>query len=94
MNNDRIYYSHEAEIYAMRYRGVLAMLFLIFGVGLGAIIALLLAPTSGKVTRQELTNTVEEKLQAGRETVEPMVKRAEVEFDDLKNTVKDHLKQS
>jgi gas vesicle protein len=94
MNNDRIYYSHEAEIYAMRNRGVLAMLFLIIGVGLGAIIALLLAPTSGKVIRQEFANNVEEKLQAGRETIEPMVKRAEVEIDDLKKNVKDHLNQS
>jgi gas vesicle protein len=94
MNNDRIYYSHEAEMYAMRDRAVLAMLFLTFGLGVGAIIALLFAPSSGKVTRHQLANYGEEKLQTGRDAVEPMVKRAEDEFDDLKKNVKDHLKQS
>jgi len=92
MNAYRIYYSDEAKMYAMRDRAVLGVLFLSFGVGIGAIIALLFAPSSGKETRYQLGNNIEEKLQAGRATVEPMVKRAEVECDDLKKNVKDHLK--
>jgi gas vesicle protein len=93
MKNDRIYYSHEAEMYMKRDRTLLAMLFLTFGLGIGATIALLFAPTSGKITRQELTNNIEDRVQAGREAVDPMVKRVEKKFDEVKESVNDHRKQ-
>jgi hypothetical protein len=40
MNNDRIYYSHDAEVQALRLRSILTVLCLIFGVGIGAALAL------------------------------------------------------
>lgn len=92
MNSDRIYYSHDAEMHAMRDRTLLAVIFLIFGVGIGAGLALLFAPMSGKKARHDLSKTVEQGLKDGREAVEPMVKRAEKEFDELKKNVEEHLK--
>lgn len=103
MNNDRIYYSHEAEMYAMRGRSILALLFLSFGMGIGAVIALLFAPTSGKTIRHQIADKVEDSVQTGRDSFDPIKKRVEEklqngrdaveeEFDDLKKNVKEHLK--
>jgi gas vesicle protein len=94
MNNDRIYYSHEAEMHAMRDRTVLRLVFLTFGLGIGAILALLFAPISGKKVRDDLTKTMGDGWNNGRDAVEPMVKRIEKEFDDLKKNVEEHLKKS
>ena len=92
MSNDRVYYSHDAEMHAMRDRTVLTLIFLAFGLGIGAALALLFAPASGKKARHDLSKTVEQGLKDGREAVEPMVKRAEKEFDELKKNVEEHLK--
>jgi gas vesicle protein len=94
MNNDRIYYSHEAEMHAMRDRTVLRLVFLTFGLGIGAILALLFAPISGKKVRDDLTKTMGDGWNNGRDAVEPMVKRIEKEFDGLKKNVEEHLKKS
>ncbi len=90
MNNERVYYSHEAEMYALRDRTVLAMLFLTFGLGIGATLALLFAPSSGKITRHDLAKSVGDGFSHGRDTVEPVVKRVEKELDDLKHTINEH----
>ena len=92
MNSDRIYYSHDAEMHAMRDRMVLTLVFLTFGLGIGVVLALLFAPTSGKKVRKSLTKTVEQGLKDGREAVEPVVKRVEKEFGELQKTVEGHLK--
>jgi len=52
MTNDRVYYSHDAEMHAMRDRAVLTLAFLAFGLGIGAVLALLFAPMSGKKSAQ------------------------------------------
>ena len=92
MNSDRIYYSHDAEMHALRDRTVLTLVFLTFGLGIGAALALLFAPSSGKIIRHDLARSVEEGLQTGRETVEPMVKQVEKEFGELQKNVEEHLK--
>jgi gas vesicle protein len=92
MNTDRIYYSHDAEMNAMRDRRMLSLVFLAFGLGIGITLALLFAPTSGKKTRHELTRSVEEGLHTGRENVEPLVKRLEEEFAELRKNVEERLK--
>jgi gas vesicle protein len=92
MTNDRIYYSHDAEIHAVREMTKLMVVCLIVGLGIGAAVALLFAPSSGKTTRRDLAKSVEEGLQTGRETVEPMVKRVEKEFGELKKDVEEHMK--
>jgi gas vesicle protein len=93
MNNERIYYSQEAEIRAMRNRTVLALVFMTFGLGIGAALALLFAPSSGKTTRHEIAESVDDGLHASRETVEPIIKRLEDQFNDLRKNVEEHLKQ-
>jgi gas vesicle protein len=92
MNNDRIYYSHDAEMHAMRDRTVLTLVFLTFGLGIGAVLALLFAPMSGKKVRDDLTKTVEQGWNNGRDAVEPIVKRVEKEFGELQKNVEEQLK--
>ncbi|MBZ0307563.1 MAG: YtxH domain-containing protein [Anaerolineae bacterium] len=94
MNNDRIYYSHDAEMHAMRDRTILTLVFLTFGLGIGAILALLFAPSSGKKTRHGLAESVGDGLNTGREAVEPMMKRLEEQFNELRKNVEDRLKHA
>jgi gas vesicle protein len=92
MNNERIYYSHDAEMHARRDKSLLTVLFLTLGLGIGAAFALLFAPLSGKRMRHEIGQSVEEGLHTGREAVQPLVKQVEQEFVDLKKKVEDRLK--
>jgi gas vesicle protein len=87
MNNDRIYYSHDAEARAIRETAKLTMLCLALGASIGAALALLFAPSSGKNTRANVTRSVEESFNDGRKAVEPLVKRFEEEVSDLRNNV-------
>lgn len=92
MSNERVYYSREAEMHAMRDRTILTLMFLIFGLAIGVVLALLFAPTSGKKAREGLTQTVEQGLKDGREIVEPVVEQVEKEFGELKKNVEERLK--
>lgn len=92
MNNDRIYYSHDAEMHALRDRTMLTLVFLVFGLGIGAALALLFAPTSGKKVRDDLSKSVEQGWNNGRDAVEPMMKRLEEEFAKLQKNVEERLK--
>jgi len=92
MNDDRVYYSHDAEVHAMRARTVLTLGFLTFGLGIGAILALLFAPSSGKKTRHELAKSVEDGWNSGRDTIEPVVKRLDKELTELRKNVEERLK--
>ena len=92
MKNDRIYYSHDAEMHSMRNRIVVTLVFLMLGSGIGAILALLFAPSSGQSTRRDLTKSVEEGLQNGLDTIQPIVNQVKREFGDLQKTVEEHLK--
>jgi gas vesicle protein len=95
MNNDRVYYSHDAEARAVRETARLTLLCLALGAGIGAALALLFAPSSGKKTRATVARTVEEGLADGRKAVEPIVKQIEEEVSDLRNSVEEgitHLK--
>jgi len=91
MNSDRIYYSHTAEMHAMRVMIRLTPLCLTIGLGIGAVLALLFAPASGKKIRDELAKTFEDGLQNGREAAEPMVKRLEKDFDELRKNVEERV---
>lgn len=94
MNNDRIYYSHDSEVQAQRFQAMLTFLFLVFGLGIGAAMALLFAPKSGKKIREELAKNVKDGLQNGRENIEPVVKRIEKEFAELQKNVEDKMPRS
>jgi gas vesicle protein len=91
MNNDRIYYSHNAEMHAIRSMTRLTVLYLALGLGIGAVLVLLFAPTSGKKIRDELAKTIEDGLQNGREVVEPMAKRLEKDLDELHKNVEERI---
>lgn len=90
-NNERIYYSRDAEMQAMRHRTIFTLLFMTLGLGLGAVLALLFAPSSGKDTRNEIAGNVEDGLQAGRHNLEPTMKKLEKEFAEFRKTVEERL---
>lgn len=87
MSNDRIYYSHSAEMLAMRAKATLAVFCFFLGTGVGAVLTLILAPATVKTSRLELAKNVESHLRSGREAVSPMVKKAEKEIADLQKKI-------
>jgi len=94
MNTDRIYYSRDAEIQALRDKTLMAIVLMAIGLGIGAAIALLFAPAPGTNTRQEISHTFEAGIKEGRDTVEPLVKRLEHDMSDLRQRFQDRVKQS
>jgi gas vesicle protein len=94
MNNDRIYYSHDAEVQEMRNRSFFTLLFMTLGLAVGAVLALLFAPSSGKTARDEIAQNVEEGLKTGRENFEPTMKRLQEEFADFRKSVEERLNHS
>jgi len=91
MNNDRVYYSREAEIEVMREMTKQALFCILLGVGTGAALALLFAPTSGKHIRENIAKTVEGGLKDSQDAIDPMVKRLEKDFIDLRKKVEDRV---
>jgi gas vesicle protein len=91
MNNDRVYYSHDAETRAKREMATFTMLALMLGLGIGALLALLLAPSSGKKARHDLAKSMGENWENGRDAVDPMVKRLEEKFGDLLKNVEERI---
>jgi len=76
-NNDRVYYSHDAETHAKREMAALTMFALTLGLGIGVMLALLFAPTSGKKARHDLAQSMGKDWENGRDAVDPTVKRLE-----------------
>jgi gas vesicle protein len=91
MNTDRVYYSRDAETRAKREMTAWALFALTLGVGIGALLALLLAPSSGKKARQALARSVGQEWETGRDAVDPMVKRLEERFGELLRNVEERL---
>jgi gas vesicle protein len=94
MNTDRIYYSREAEMHAQRERTMLTLLCIMFGLGIGAVMALLFAPATGKNTRKDFAKNMNEGLKDGRESIEPLVKRLEEELKDVRKSIEERLKHN
>lgn len=91
MSNERVYYSHDAQMQAIRDMIRLAVGAIVVGAGIGAVIALLFAPSSGEKTRKNIGKAVEEGLQSGREAVEPIVNRIEKDFSTLQSNVEERV---
>jgi gas vesicle protein len=94
MNNERIYYSRDAEKYAMRRTSILTFLCISGGLAVGAALALLFAPSSGEKTRKTLAENIGEGVSTGRESLEPVIKKLEDQFNDLRKNVEERLKQN
>lgn len=92
MNTDRIYYSHDAKMHALRNRTTLTLAFLTLGLGVGAALAVLFSPVSGKKARQDFAESVEEGLNTGRESIEPVINRLEEQFNGLRKSIDERLK--
>jgi gas vesicle protein len=93
MNNDRVYYSRDAETHAKREMTAVTTLALALGLGIGAIAALLFAASSGKKTRQDLARSMEKGWEDGRDAVAPVVKRFEENLGELRNNVEERISQ-
>jgi len=91
MNNDRVYYSHDAEIQAKREIAAFTIVALALGLGIGALLALLLAPSSGKKTRHNLAQSIGENWENGRDAVDPMAKRIEEKFGELLKKIEERI---
>jgi gas vesicle protein len=86
--NERTYYSHEAEMRAMRERAMAVGMFMLLGLGIGAALALMFAPKSGEKLRKELAEGVEDRF--GRDANKTL-HRLEKDFNDLRKRVEDRL---
>ncbi len=91
MNNDRVYYSHDAETQAKREMIAFTTLALTLGLGIGALLALLLAPSSGKKARHDLAQSLGENWENGRDAVDPMVKRIDEKFGELLKNIEERI---
>ncbi len=91
MAEERIYYSREAEQQAMREMTRLTLLYAALGLGIGAGLALLFAPSSGKKIRMSLSRTLEEGLNRGQEAVEPLFEQIHEQVGDLRETVGERI---
>lgn len=89
--NDRIYYSRDAEMQAMRERALAVGIFMVLGLGVGAVLALMFAPKSGSQVRKELASGIDDRLDSGRETTNKTLHRLEKDFADLRKRVEDRL---
>ncbi|MDX2077102.1 MAG: YtxH domain-containing protein [bacterium] len=94
MNNERIYYSRDAEMRVARQKTLLTLICLSAGLGIGAVLALLFAPESGEKTRKELAQNIGESVNNGRESLEPVIKKLEDQFNDFRKNVEERLKQN
>ena len=89
--SERIYYSRAAEEHAKREQMILTVMFLALGLSIGAALALLFAPTSGREIRKDIANTVEGGLESGREATNQTVRRMEKEISELRKRLEDRL---
>jgi gas vesicle protein len=88
---NRTYYSREAQDRAVREEGMSLVSFLMVGLAIGAVIALLVAPKEGKKLRQEIAGNFQEGLNSGRDASLTALQRLEKEFAELRKQVDDRL---
>lgn len=90
--NDRIYYSREAEQMAAQQRTILALVVMLLGLGLGAVVALLFAPRKGDEIRKDIADQAGSLYESSRDTTGKAFKELQKDFDKLRSDVEDRLK--
>ena len=90
--NDRIYNSREAEELAAQQRTILALVVMLLGLGLGAVVALLFAPRKGDDVRKDIAKNAEHFYDNSRESTTKAFKDLQKDFDKLRSEVEDRLK--
>jgi hypothetical protein len=91
MNSFLSHNSHRDETHAIRWVTMMTVLWLALGLGAGAVMALLFAPTSGKKLRRNLSRGMEDRLESGQDAIEPVVKRLEKEVGELRHTLEERI---
>lgn len=91
MGTERTYYSREAEMRVAREQLALTLMCVLLGLGIGSMLALMFAPTTGERMRRELGHILENSVNSGREKVEPTIAQLEHEFNDLRHKVEARL---
>lgn len=91
MNNNRIYYSQEAQQQAQREKLMMVMLVTGLSVSIGTLIALLFAPQSGNETRHQVGEQFDSVLSKARNVADTAMTRAREDTENLRDTVKDQL---
>jgi hypothetical protein len=86
-NQDRTFYSHEAEVRSGRKNIAL----LVLALGVGAAAALLFAANTGQKTREDLAHGLEQGISKGHDILDPTLKRLEKELAELRKTVEDKV---
>lgn len=89
--SDRIYYSREAEVRAQRERTMTAIVLLGFGLGVGAILALLFAPRSGEEIRKDLSERIEEGTERARKVTDQTVETLQRDLSRLRDDMESRL---
>ncbi len=89
--NDRTYYSREAEDQVRREQMGNAVLFILLGLVVGAVLALLFAPESGEKMRGSIEDTINDRFHDSRDTTNHTIRRLERDFADLRKKVEDRL---
>jgi gas vesicle protein len=85
--NDRIYYSHRAEELVKRQQAVGAFVFLVVGLGIGVVLALLFAPNVGEKTRKLISDALEDGFKRGQEVILEATNQLEQEYPDLRQRI-------
>lgn len=89
--SDRVYYSREAEMRAQRERTMMAIVLLGFGLGVGAIMALLFAPRSGEEIRKDITDRIEPGLERARDVTNHTVENLQRDLARLRDEMETRI---
>ncbi len=81
----RIYYSDEAEQAAKRQQMMNIITFMLLGLGIGALVALMFAPQEGKKTREKLGDELSDRV--GLSSNDDALSRLEKQYYNLRDEV-------
>ena len=74
-----------------RERAMAVLVFMGLGLVIGAVLALLFAPKRGEDVRNELSHSLNEILDSGREVTNKTLKNLQIDFGDLLKKVEERL---